>query len=369
MILLASTIILLIAYVLLFAFYSRAWKQVPVLQFPLKTTPFPMITVVIPARNEAGNIGKILSALQHQDYPGERFEIIVVDDHSTDGTGAIVSEYPATLLSLSGNENGKKTAISKAIGKASGELIVTTDADCIPEERWLSEIASFYKANNSVFIAAPVKYIETKTLLSVFQTIDFISLQGITAAGVHARFHNMCNGANLAYTKQAFIEVSGFEGIDHVASGDDLLLMHKISTKYPDRVHYLKSEDVIVKTLPPQSWKEFYSQRIRWAGKTIHYKDYRIFVALLLVLLVNLLFPVLLVSACMNAFYWKIVGGYLLVKTAAEFVFIYPVAKFFRQQHLLKWFLFLQPLHISYTIGIGLLSQFGNYEWKGRKTK
>jgi poly-beta-1,6-N-acetyl-D-glucosamine synthase len=370
MILLVVTIILLLAYIFLFAFYTNAWKKVPVFIPVLKTRPAVFITVIVPARNEAGNIGHLLTAMALQDYPAENFEVIVANDHSSDNTVATLSEFPQVrLITLSGNEAGKKTAIAKGIDNAKGELVVTTDADCIPGKHWLSAIAEFYGATNAAFIAAPVKYTTPNSLLSIFQTIDFISLQGITAAGVEARFHNMCNGANLAYTKAGFREVNGFEGIDNIASGDDLLLMHKISTRYPDRVHYLKSEDVIVSTTPPQTWKEFYSQRIRWASKTMHYKDYRIFFALLLVLLINLLFPVLLVSGFTNIFYWKICIVYLLVKTLSEFIFIYPVAKFFRQQHLLKWFFLLQPLHIFYTITIGVFSQFGTYEWKGRKTK
>ena len=73
--------------------------------------------------------------------------------------------------------------------------------------------------------------------------MDFMVLQGITGAVVYKNNLSMCNGANLAYEKKAFYEVNGFAGIDHIASGDDMLLMHKIWKKYPDRVHYLKSKE------------------------------------------------------------------------------------------------------------------------------
>ena len=99
-----------------------------------------------------------------------------------------------------------------------------------------------------------------KNALHVFQSLDFLSLQGITAASVFSRFHTMCNGANLAYEKKVFEEAGGFNGIDQVASGDDMLLMHKIYLLYPDKVMYCLSPDVIVEKQNQQKiLKAFFS--------------------------------------------------------------------------------------------------------------
>ncbi len=129
-----------------------------------------------------------------------------------------------------------------AIGLAKGSLIVTTDADCLVQPEWLRTIASFYEEFSPVFIAAPVVYCNPlpgdslfKKFLKIFQSLDFMTLQGITGASVYKKFHNMCNGANLAYEKKAFYEAGGFEGIDQIASGDDMLLMHKIHKIYPGK--------------------------------------------------------------------------------------------------------------------------------------
>ncbi len=116
-----------------------------------------------------------------------------------------------------------------------------------PPPGYLS-ITSFYQSTGAKFIAAPVKMMGDKTLLGVFQTLDFLTLQGITGASVYKRFHTMCNGANLAYPKETFIEVNGFEGIDNIPSGDDMLLMHKIFLRYPDKIFYLKNTTAIVTT-------------------------------------------------------------------------------------------------------------------------
>ncbi len=93
---------------------------------------------------------------------------------------------------------------------------------------WLQTIAAFYETNDAKFIAAPVTFYHQPTLLSSIPVaLIFLTLQGITAASVYKRFHSMCNGANLAYERSVFYEVNGFNNIDNIASGDDMLLMHK----------------------------------------------------------------------------------------------------------------------------------------------
>src|SRR5438552_106784 len=162
----------------------------------------------------------------------------------------------------------------------------------IPEKKIYSTTISVIiparnEEKNIVFIAAPVVLQNNSSVLQIFQAMDFLVLQGITAASVYKQFHSMCNGANLAYEKKAFEEVNGFESIDHIASGDDMLLMHKIRKKFPGRLNYLKSKKVIVSTQPMKTWKEFLNQRTRWASKARFYDDKRIFFVLLLVYLFN----------------------------------------------------------------------------------
>ena len=189
----------------------------------------------------------------------------------------------------------------------------------------------------------------------------------------------MCNGANLAYTKKAFEEVGGFAGIDNIASGDDMLLMHKIYKRWPDKVMFLKSKDVIVLTAPVDSIREFFNQRIRWASKADKYDDKRIFAVLLLVYIVNLLLLALPVIALFDNIQYtmfnvqcSIIGLWLcllLLKTITELIFLYPVAKFFGMQSILWLFPLMQPFHIIYTVIAGWLGKFGSYSWKERKVK
>ena len=375
-------------YISLILYYWRSW--VSILDFRFVICDFKSatkISVIIPARNEAENIGACLDSIMKQSYPKYLFEVLVVDDHSTDNTAAIAKNYASQnvkLISLSdfvGDQinSYKKKAIEIAIQQSSGELIVTTDADCLVTENWLQTIAAFYETHQPAFIAAPVAINCRNKFIEFFQALDFMVLQGITGASVHKKIHSMCNGANMAYTKKAYQEVGGFDGIDHIASGDDMLLMHKIYKRYPEKVMFLKSKDAIVQTAPVNSVKEFFNQRIRWASKADKYDDKRIFGVLLLVYLVNvllLLFPIIAVFvgtkySIFNIQY-SILNGWLillLIKTAVELIFIYPVAKFFGKQNMLWLFPLFQPLHIIYTVIAGWLGKFGSYSWKERKVK
>jgi poly-beta-1,6-N-acetyl-D-glucosamine synthase len=371
MILLYITIGLLIFYSILILFYRAGWLELK----PFRQTDHESsikISVIIPARNEEENIGRLLSSLEKQTYPPHLFEVIVVDDHSMDNTAVVVSSYSfANLINLEfDNINSyKKKAIESGITAASGDLIVTTDADCVVPENWLKTIASFKEKTNTVFIAAPVLLENEPNLLQTFQALDFLVLQGITAASVQKRFHNMCNGANLAYERNTFLEVNGFTGIDHIASGDDMLLMQKIAKRFPGKFSYLLSKDAIVTTQAAKTWKEFFSQRIRWSSKATDYNDIKILSTLFLVYFFNCALLALFISGFWMPSLWLGLISILILKTIIELTFIYPVAKFYNKQNLIKWFALFQPVHIVYTVIAGWLGVFGSFEWKGRRVK
>jgi cellulose synthase/poly-beta-1,6-N-acetylglucosamine synthase-like glycosyltransferase len=370
--------LLMVVYAVLIAYYHNAWNKLPEFVLPDKQASV-FISVIIAARNEEKNIQSLLQSLHNQQYPKELYEVIIIDDHSTDDTWALLQELrfeqlqlkPLQLKEFVDNTSTiasyKKKSIETGINAATGKLIVTTDADCRFTPLWLQTIASFYEANEAKFIAAPVTFYNQASLLSVFQTLDFLTLQGITAASVYKRFHSMCNGANLAYERSAFYEVGGFNNIDAIASGDDMLLMHKIFKQYPDQVFYLKNRLAIVTTEPAANWKQFFHQRIRWASKADRYDDKRIFWVLLLVYLLNVCFLAGVVASFWNNTWLMLVLLLLLAKVLIEFPFVNSVAIFFGQQKLMKYFPFLQPLHIGYTIIAGWLGKFGHYEWKGRR--
>jgi len=373
------TAFVLIIYVVLLIYYRNGWNQLSDFQ-PATINPGPAtyLTVIIPARNEALHLPALLDSIDRQTYSKKNFEVLLIDDHSTDDTAAIASAYSfVTCLSLkdfvgdAGINSYKKKAIEIGIQNSRGKLIITTDADCMVPEKWLETIAAFYEEKKPAFIVMPVSVNCSARPIEIFQALDFMSLQGITAAAVHKKAHSMCNGANLAYSRNAFEAVAGFKGIDAIASGDDMLLLHKIALQYPNDIHYLRSKNVIVQTAAVNTIKDFLNQRIRWASKAGKYDDKTIFLVLLIVYLLNVLLLILpLVSMAGGC--WR-VAGYSLVliafKTIAELIFLYPVAKFFGKQQLLWTFPLAQPFHIVYTVIAGWLGQFGSYQWKERKVK
>ena len=336
-------------------------------------------TVIIPARNEEENIENCIRSILNNNYPKHLFEIIVADDFSTDATPAIVQQLQATFSNLkiislkniiTENINSyKKRAIELSIAQSNFEWIITTDADCLVQENWLSLFDAYIQKNERVFVAAPVMFTCDNSFLNVFQCLDFISLQGITAASVYAGAHSMCNGANLTYKKTAFYEVGGFKNADHIASGDDMLLMHKIKLKYPNNIGYLFSDKVIVTTAPMPDWKSFLNQRIRWASKATSYKDKKVFWVLLLVYFTNLCLFIVLIAAFFQTQLFLLFLFFLITKAFLEMPFMYRVAKFYSLQRLMFWFVIMQPFHILYTIISGWLGRFGTYKWKGRKVK
>lgn len=385
-ILLVTAFTFFIIYAGLIIYYRYCWQQIPTYSLPHKK-PITKVTIIIPARNEAQNIGQCLQSIIQQTYPAELFEVIVVDDHSTDNTAGVVESFAKQAIQcislkeyVTDNLNSyKKKAIEVAISQSTGDLILTTDADCFMGSCWLETIVSFYEEYRPAFIAAPVSINCNNRFLAIFQALDFMTLQGITGAAVHKKIHSMCNGANLAYEKTAFTEVGGFKGIDNIASGDDMLLMHKIYQRYPDRVLFLKSKAAIVQTKPMNTLNDFFNQRIRWASKAEKYNDKRILPILIIVYFFNLILLALPIIAIFNnetnsffqySFsviqYWFLL---LVLKTLVEVFFLFPLAIFFEQRTILWWFPLAQPFHILYTVAAGWLGKFGTYTWKSRIVK
>jgi cellulose synthase/poly-beta-1,6-N-acetylglucosamine synthase-like glycosyltransferase len=378
----AFTGILVLFYSLLILYYHWAWERIPVSpvhpaadQPVASRFPFPVkVSVIIPARNEEEQIDRCLESILNQSYPADLTEVIVVNDFSTDETASRVARFQKVrLLNLSDGvgENGlnayKKKAIETGIAAASGELIICTDADCTADPEWIVTMVQAYQ-NGSDMIAGPVKITTDHSALSVFQALDFISLQGITGAAVYKNLYPMCNGANLAYRREAFHAVQGFRDIDHIASGDDMLLMRKMQMQFPGKTVYLKNLKAIVSTGPAANLSSFFHQRIRWASKISHYKHPATFITLALVYALNLCLLLLFgFSFFYPTWHWLIL--LLVLKTFAEFFFVSGVANFFDQRPLMKYFIFCQPFHIIYTVIAGTFGLFGKYKWKGRVVK
>jgi len=303
-----------------------------------------------------------------------------VNDHSTDNTLELMQaiEHPQLkILNLSdfiGTDQSqafKKKAIEIAIEKAQGDLIITTDGDCIVPPRWLQRMVHLYEMKSLKFIAAPVNFFQEQHILEYFQSIDFTGMMGITGAGIQGHFMNMCNGANLAYDKKAFYEVGGFAGIDHLASGDDMLLMQKIARHYPTKLGYLKNREATVLTRAQPTWNTFFNQRIRWASKSSDYKEWQVTAMLGAVWLfcINILISTIWIICFGLQGLWIFVFQ-LLVKIIMDYALLSRTTRFFNRSDLMTYFLQAQVLHILYIVSVGTGALFiKDYEWKDRKVR
>ncbi len=362
--------------------YHRYWKALPPWSVPDSFIPQTKVSILVPARNEAANIEACIQSIFAQKYPRHLFELIIIDDHSTDATPRLVrimkKKYPQLslicLADLQVDQDHiafKKWALEQGIAKAKGDLIVGTDADCMVSENWLNLLVSFYESKKYAFIAAPVNFFQEQNQLEYFQSLDFIGMMGITGAGIHGKFQHMCNGANLAYERSAFEAVGGFKGIDGRASGDDMLLLQKMAKQFPERIGFLKNPAATVHTKAMPDWRSFLNQRIRWASKSYDYPEWQVTFRLAMVFLFCcfILFSPLLIPFL--GWYAAIIFvGMLLVKGIVDYFFLGAMSRFFGRSALMKKYWSAVPLHLIYIVSVGILANITKtYEWKGRKVR
>ncbi|MCS7075020.1 MAG: glycosyltransferase, partial [Bacteroidia bacterium] len=263
---------------------------------PINKTYQPFVSVIIPVRNEAANIVRCLHSIESQDYPVPNYEIILVDDNSEDNTVVLAKSLDIPnlrILHSTGNTKYayKKVAITYAISQAKGEIILTTDGDCVVPRQWISGMVSQFDELTGM-VAGPVR-LTGNSWFQQFQRLEFCGLQLVGAGSIARNSPTMANGANLAYRKSSFDAVNGFQHIDSIASGDDELLMHKMFA-VGLRVRFAKLKDVIVNTEACRTWEEFRNQRIRWVSKSTVYQNRRITLTLANAYLANLSLFILL---------------------------------------------------------------------------
>ncbi len=331
-------------------------------------------SIVIPFRDEAKNLPALLQSLKNQNYPLEKFEIILVDDFSSDEGAKIIYQwrmengsFHVTLMDnvrVSGSP--KKDAIARAVPIAAYNWIITTDADCILPPNWLSTFDAFITQTKAQMVAGAVKYTAKFSLLNQFQRADLVSLQGATIGGFGLRKAFMCNGANFAYEKAFFNEIGGFKGSGRWPGGDDVFLLQKAVAKRPDAVHFLKSRQAMVTTRAAQSWQELFYQRVRWAAKASGYKsDYAQTISMA-VFAGNTVLLILLVLGLSQHLSWTWVAWAWAIKFAIDWLLITQARQFIYNSALS--FPVVQSLFYPlWTFVVAMYSLVGSYRWKGRK--
>ncbi len=364
-------IVMSILYLTLVSVMIVVWHQIPTEETPKPLQNFPMVSVIVPVRNEAQHLEKLLSQVITQSYASDRYEVIIVNDHSTDGTSSIVeelienSEVNLRLLNLEDSIEGKKAALSKGISQATGEIIVTTDGDCQVDQGWLLAVVScFDKEIKMVF--GPVA-IKPNTFFGRLQMIDFAALIGTGAATWKMGMTGMCNGANLAFRKATFQECNGYEGTEQHPSGDDEFLLRKVHERYPKGVRFVKSKTAVVFTDSQPSVSTFIQQRIRWAGKWKLHRDSGTILAAVFIFFFYTLTLIVTGRAFLTDSNIPIVISIWGVKWLLDVILVGSILKLSNQSLPIIESIILSIIYPFYAIGIGISTINYTFEWKGRQ--
>lgn len=331
------------------------------------------VSVLVPFRNEEKFILRVLYSLESQDYPADKFEVIFIDDNSSDNSKSIleknIKKKNFNVIAVPNDYSKKahkKRAIRYGIENSKGEIIVTTDADCVHPKNWLKSLLSFMSKDTG-FVSGPVEFFTGHNLFEKLQKLEFAGLV-ITGAGlIGSNSPIICNAANIAYRRKAFDEVGGFSFQMNLSSGDDELLMQKIFRDTDYKISFALDKDAIVKTESNSSLKQFYNQRKRWASKGLFYKNKLLILKLLLIYLFYLSFIILpVLGFLLGKIFFLIFALSLTIKIIFEFLVLKKGFELLFNKETLRLFLVAEIFHIPYIIIAGLSGAFGNYRWKGR---
>lgn len=334
----------------------------------------PTVTVIVSARNEEKSLPHLLTALARQNYPADKLEICLVDDRSSDGTGALLAEFAAQhahvkifrMTDVRADFAPKKRALDHAIRNSSGEVIVLTDADGVPGPNWVAEAARQFDAG-TVMLCGYSPYQPRTSLLQKILALEYFSLAAVSAGSIGAGHPLTCTGSNFSYRRSAYFAINGFAGIAHWISGDDDLFLHKMHGHRAGQIKYAGHPAVQVPVRPPDSWKDFQAQRTRYASKGRHYK-LNVTLALAAIYALNLF----LCAGTLAVF----VGGIKiflvtmmcgLLKAGFEFFYLKKAAQWFGEKSLLRYFPLAALVHPFYIVYFSTRAQFVKFVWRGEE--
>jgi poly-beta-1,6-N-acetyl-D-glucosamine synthase len=342
-------LIFIIPYLyLLIGIYIRLNRIVP---YSAAKTPDINVSVIVACLNEEKHLPFLLDCLSKQDYKPHLFELIIVDDSSTDNTFTVASEVAniRNIKVLRNQGEGKKQALKTGVHASSGHLILTTDADCRMGKSWIRTIAAYYEMHKPDMIICPVQLEQSPGLFGKFQELEFLGLQGITAGTVLAGKGTMCNGANLAFTKEAYMNNETDLNFE-IPSGDDIFFLHSLKKQKGSAILWLESIAARVTTEPAPSAGSYLRQRRRWISKSRNYKD-RFSILLGIVTLVTILFQLfLLVIVFLNQAFLPLFAAIFIIKSVPDYLILHNTSCRYERLELMNWFIPAQALYPFYVL-------------------
>lgn len=338
----------------------------------------PGISLIIAFRNEEKTLPRLLDSILDQNYPKTKMEIILVDDSSHDKSleqcrlfNKKHPELNIKLLELDKEKpgaQGKKEALGIAYNFAKGDYILLTDADCIlPKNNIKTRVLAF---NNKLtkMVCAAVLFKDKKSIFAQAQALESLSLIATTAATTAALLPILSNGANLAFERQAFLELPKNAMFNEEDSGDDIFLLQSFKKKFGAKsIAFEFDSSAAIFTSAQASFKDFINQRIRWVSKSKSYSDAWTIMVSFLVLLMNLTVLILAFSSIFYTWYFTPLILIFFLKFIVDFMLLSIAAQWYQQKKLLWIYPLLQLFYPIFIVCSAVIGPFLNYEWKGRK--
>ncbi|GHT17852.1 glycosyl transferase [Bacteroidia bacterium] len=333
-------------------FFKIGWAKIPCFaNKKLIEQNLPAISIVVAVRNEEKNIPILLQSLVNQ--TDNDFELIIINDHSSDSTLAEIEKFRTAfkkIIVVNAKNSGKKLAVNQAVAVATGNLILTTDADCCPNENWVATIRNFQAVTDCDLLILPVLMIPENSYFSEIQQFEFSTLVASGAGAAGGGCPILCNAANLAFKKTAYTR-SQTDLHFEKQSGDDIFLLESVK-KNGGKIRFLKSENVVVQTNACNNLQEFFRQRRRWAGKATAYSDKLLIFTALTVFFISVSEIITLILGIFFVKYLIVFLSIFLIKYIIDLIFIQKIKNFFKLKHTIRHAFVLSliyPLYICVT--------------------
>ncbi len=333
----------------------------------------PFVSVVIAARNERTNIGSCLESLLAQDYRPDGFEIVVADDRSDDGTAGVLARFMAADERIStvriddvpDGVSPKKNAVSRAIGRSRGEVILVTDADCRAGPGWISGMVRRFETG-VMMVAGMAPYDTGRGMLDSFVRHEYLWNAGLAAGSTVLGRGTHASARNLAYRREAFEEAGGFGAGAEILSGDDTLLLQAVQKRHPGGVVTEPSSETHVFTGAPESIGAFLAQRMRHMSTGRHFSVSHMTAAAMVYG-----FHILLLAGIVLAPFDKVVGRAAMFVLGAKIALDAAAAlRISRVLHLdVPWrnFIINDMLLVAYMAVMPVFGLFAPGRWKGKE--
>lgn len=337
------------------------------------TNLLPGISVIIAVRNEENNIVSCLHSIRQNDYPSDKYEILLINDHSADNTVTCALDCGIEnlrILSLPEGQTGKKAAITAGLSAAVYDHVLFTDGDCNVGNGWIKSHALQMQASGKSFLTGIVLPEPDGSMLADFQWMDFAMTMAVTVSGISRSRFFLANGANMSFTLTATKGLSEGKG-SAFASGDDVFLIQALAEKSPGSIGVIKAKEAMVITKSEKSWQDFLLQRTRWATKSLKTSDTLVKIIQAFVFIVNLLMAVFVIAGILMPFKFGIYGLALPgVKAATDYLMLRSLARYYDNTKVMRSFVPSFFLYTAYILYAGAMALFpSEYIWKGRKVK